>query len=222
MQELFEGIYSDGKKLYTKNLLSGKKVYGERLVIIGGSEYREWDITRSKYAAAVKNGLRESLFFNGAKVLYLGSAEGTTVSHVSDIVGKEGTIIGVDLSEIAMLKLTKLAEERQNIFPILSDAQKTSENEETITEAFNGKADALFQDISQRNQADIFVRNAVFLKKGGLGAIAIKTKSISQAKNKEKVLEEEKKTLQKEFEILQTINLEPFEKHHYVILVKKK
>jgi len=26
----------------------------------------------------------------GAKVLYLGAASGTTVSHVSDIIGKEG------------------------------------------------------------------------------------------------------------------------------------
>ena len=84
------------------------------------------------------------------------------------------------------------------------------------------KVDAMFQDISQRNQAELFVRNARFLKKGGLGAIAIKTKSISQSMKKEDVLADEKKILASEFDILQILTLEPFEKHHYLILVKKK
>jgi fibrillarin-like pre-rRNA processing protein len=218
MREIFNGIYSDKKNFYTKNLLEGKKVYGEKLLREGNTEYRQWDPYRSKYCAALANGLKESIFFSGASVLYLGSAEGTTVSHVSDIVGKNGSIFCVDISEIAMNKLTKLAEERENLFPILSDAQLTKNYEEFIEE----KVDALFMDISQRNQADIFVRNAKFLKKGCLGALALKTKSISQSENKEKVLAEETKLLEKEFEIIQTLNLEPFEKHHYLILCKKK
>ena len=84
------------------------------------------------------------------------------------------------------------------------------------------KVDALFQDISQRNQAEIFCLNAKFLKKGGLGALALKTRSVSQEKSPEKVLEEEKNKLDKEFEVMQVIDLEPFEKDHYLILVKKK
>lgn len=223
MKRLFEGIYSDGKSIYTKNLLEGKKVYGERLVKDGSVEYREWDSHRSKYCAALMNGLKQSIFFSGAKVLYLGSAEGTTVSHVSDIVGSDGLVLGVDVSEIAMQKLLKLAEQRENILPILADAQSTKDYEAEVREAFgpNG-CDALFQDISQRNQADIFVRNSRFLKLGGFGAIAIKTKSISQAKRKEDVLAEEKKALEKEFEVLQVVNLEPYEKEHYLVLVRKR
>jgi len=218
MQKLFDGIFSEENKIYTKNLLPGKRVYGERLVKIDGAEYREWDAHRSKYCAALKSGLTKSIFFSGATVLYLGSAEGTTVSHVSDIVGEEGAIFCVDISEIAMKKLAALAEERQNLFPIISDAQITKNYEEY----FEKKADTMFQDISQRNQADIFVRNAPLLKKGAFGAIAIKTKSISQAKEKADVLSGEIKILEKEFEILQVVNLEPFEKHHYLVLVKKK
>jgi len=218
MQKLFDGIYSQGKSIYTKNLLPGKRVYGERLQKEDGAEYREWDAHRSKYCAALKNGLAKNIFFSGATVLYLGSAEGTTVSHVSDIVGEEGAVFCVDISEIAMKKLAALAEERQNLYPIISDAQLTN----NYKEYFDKKADTMFQDISQRNQADIFVRNAPLLKKDGLGAIAIKTKSISQSKAKEDVLEEEKEILAKEFEILQVVNLEPYEKHHYLILVKKK
>jgi len=218
MQQLFEGIYSDSKRIYTKNLLPGKRVYGERILIDKGNEYREWEIYRSKYGAGIKNGLTQSIFANGSTVLYLGSAEGTTVSHVSDIVGKEGAVFCVDISEIAMKKLARLAEERENLYPILSDAQMT----ENYKEFFKEKVDALFQDISQRNQADIFVRNAQFLKKGAYGALALKTKSISQAKDPEEVLEDELKLLKNEFEVTQIINLEPYEKHHYLILVKKK
>ncbi|MFA5125409.1 MAG: fibrillarin-like rRNA/tRNA 2'-O-methyltransferase [archaeon] len=221
MQQIFEGIYSEGKTIYTKNLLPHKRVYGEKLLVEKGIEYREWDAFRSKYGAALKNGLIKNIFFSGANVLYLGSAEGTTVSHVSDIVGENGAVFCVDISEIAMQKLARLAEERQNLFPILSDAQNTNNYSEIITESC-GKIDALFQDISQRNQADIFVRNAQFLKKGALGALALKTKSISQSRKKDDILEGEKKILEREFEIIQAISLEPFEKHHYLILVKKK
>jgi fibrillarin-like pre-rRNA processing protein len=218
MKKIFDGIYSDGKNIYTKNLVLGKKVYGEKIVREGGEEFREWDPYRSKYGAGIKKGLKKSIFFNGCTAIYLGSAEGTTVSHVSDIVEEKGAIFCIDVSEIAMNKLTKLAEERENIYPILSDAQMT----ENYKEYFETKADAMFQDISQRNQADIFVRNSKFLKKGGLGALALKTKSISQSNLKEDILKSEINILEKEFEILQTILIEPYEKHHYLILMRKK
>ena len=219
MKQLFEGIYSNGKNIYTKNLLPGKRVYGENLIKDQQNpkiEYREWNPHRSKYCAGLKKGLAKNIFFLGANVLYLGSAEGTTVSHVSDIVGEEGSVLCIDISEIAMMKLNSLAEERANILPIVSDAQQTQNYSEIIKEATKGNGvEALFQDISQRNQAEIFVRNAQFLKHGGLGAITIKTKNISQSEKKEKILE-------KEFEILQVVDLEPYEKEHYLILCKKK
>ncbi len=220
MKELFEGIFSDGKRIYTKNLLHGKKVYGEKLLNENGIEYREWNPFRSKYGAAIKKGLEKSIFSKGVSILYLGSAEGTTVSHVSDILGEEGTIFCVDISEIAMKKLALLAEQRENLFPVLSDAQKTENYFETIKEVC-GQVDALFQDISQRNQAEIFLANAQVLKKKGLGVLSLKTKSISQ-KNKKEILADEKKKLEKVFEIIQIVSLEPFEKEHYLILVKKK
>jgi fibrillarin-like pre-rRNA processing protein len=226
MHQLFDGIYSNGKGIFTKNLIKGKRVYGEKLLTDKENpkiEYREWDAHRSKYCAALKNGLTKNIFFSGANVLYLGSAEGTTVSNVSDIVGEEGSVICVDISEIAMIKLNKLAEERANILPIVSDAQQTQNYSETISEITKGKGvDALFQDISQRNQAEIFVRNAQFLKRNALGALTLKTKSISQGKNKKQILAEEKKILEREFEVLQVVDLEPYEKEHYLILCKKK
>jgi hypothetical protein len=82
---------SDGTtKLVTKNLVQGKRVYGERLYTIAGEEYREWIPYRSKLAAAVLNGIKGVPIEEGDSVLYLGAASGTTPSHVSDIIGEKG------------------------------------------------------------------------------------------------------------------------------------
>lgn len=50
-------------------------------------EYRVWNPFRSKLAAAILGGVDKIHIVPGSKVLYLGAASGTTVSHVSDIVG---------------------------------------------------------------------------------------------------------------------------------------
>ena len=50
-------------------------------------EYRVWNPFRSKLAAAILGGVDNIYMQPGSKVLYLGAASGTTVSHVSDIVG---------------------------------------------------------------------------------------------------------------------------------------
>ena len=83
--------------------------------------------------------------------------------------------------------------------------------------------DLLYQDISQKNQAEIFNKNAeLFLHRGKSGLIAIKAKSISQSLNPEKIFAQEKKELEKQFKILQQVNLAPFEKHHCMFLCEKK
>ena len=54
---------------------------------IGKIEYRVWNPFRSKLAAAILGGVDKIHIKPGSKVLYLGAASGTTVSHVADIVG---------------------------------------------------------------------------------------------------------------------------------------
>jgi rRNA 2'-O-methyltransferase fibrillarin len=78
--------------LATKNIAPGESVYGEKRVSIPGAdavpiEYRVWNPFRSKLGAAVMAGIENIHIKPGAKVLYLGAASGTTVSHVADIVG---------------------------------------------------------------------------------------------------------------------------------------
>lgn len=50
-------------------------------------EYRVWNPFRSKLAAAILGGVDQIHMPPGSKVLYLGAASGTTVSHVADVVG---------------------------------------------------------------------------------------------------------------------------------------
>ena len=94
--KIFEVYESQGKRrqLYTINLAPGKSVYGERLVNEDGTEYREWDASKSKLAASILKGSPNVGIRKNDVVLYLGSASGTTVSHVSDIVGEEGFVAG--------------------------------------------------------------------------------------------------------------------------------
>lgn len=49
-------------------------------------------------AAAVIAGVDNIHIKPGAKVLYLGAASGTSVSHVSDIVGPQGAVYAVEFS----------------------------------------------------------------------------------------------------------------------------
>jgi len=50
-------------------------------------EYRVWNPFRSKLAAAIIGGVENIWIKPNSRVLYLGAASGTSVSHVSDIIG---------------------------------------------------------------------------------------------------------------------------------------
>jgi len=218
LKQIFDGIYSDGRKNYTENMVKGKKVYGERLLSVKGKEFREWNPFRSKFGAGLKKGVPSPLK-TGQNILYLGAAEGTTISHISDIVKEKGMIIGIDISARVMQKLVELSEERENLIPYLIDANNT---EETKKELNDVEFDFMFQDISQKNQTEIFLNNAkVFLKKGKPAMISIKARSISQ-KSSAKILQEEKQKLEKEFIVKQYAFLEPFQKDHLLVLCEKK
>lgn len=128
-------------------------------------------------------------------------------------------IIGIDISARVMQKLVELSEERENLIPYLIDANNT---EETKKELNDVEFDFMFQDISQKNQTEIFLNNAkVFLKKGKPAMISIKARSISQ-KSSAKILQEEKQKLEKEFIVKQYAFLEPFQKDHLLVLCEKK
>ena len=219
LEEIFPGIFEHEDKIFTKNLVPGIKVYGERLLKIGDVEYRQWDFFRSKLAAAIKNGLSEMPIRHGSTVLYLGAAEGTTLSHVSDIIGETGIAFGVDISERVMRKFIGMCEQRKNVMPIVEDARKPW----TYKAFLEGrKVDLLFQDVSQPDQARIFLKNTeYFLEKGSAGMLVVKAKSISQKSDVGSVFGKELGALTDQFKIKQVINLKPFEKDHVLALCEK-
>jgi len=62
-------------------------------------------------------------FGPGSKVLYLGAASGTTVSHVSDVIGPTGIVYAVEFSLRSGRDLVNMAKKRTNIVPIIADAR---------------------------------------------------------------------------------------------------
>ena len=219
-KEIFPGVFEIKGNPATKNLNPGNKVYSEPLIEIDKTEYRTWNPNRSKISAAIKKGLKEFPIKEKSQILYLGAAEGTTISHLSDIVGAEGIIYGVDISARSMRKFVYLCEQRPNIVPILADASQPNSYKEHI-ESFS--VDVLTQDVSQKNQAEIFLKNSrIYLKRDGYGLLSIKARSIHSTKPVEELVQEEVKKMQNEFEILQIVSLHPYEKEHAMIYCKKK
>ena len=215
MQEIFNGIFREGDRLYTINLINRKRVYGERLIRKGGIEYREWDPFRSKLAGAIMKGLKKVPINEESKVLYLGAATGTTASHISDIA-YDGEVFAVEISPIAIKKLIANCEERDNLYPIMADASKPEEYKEV------GEVDILYEDVAQRNQTEILIKNAKkFLKDGGYAMYAIKSRSISMEKDPKEIFDEQIEQLKEYFSIEQKLLLEPYDKDHMFVLLRK-
>ena len=216
MNQPFPGVWKQAKKLYTKNLVPGFSSYKGDLAQLGGGEYREWDPKRSKAAAAIANGLKQFPVARGSKILYLGIASGTTASHFSDIIGPEGVIYGVEISERSMRDLNPVAEARKNIVPILADARMPQGY------SWVERCDVVFQDVATNDQSEILIRNCKeFLKPKGFAMLSLKSRSIDVTKQPEQVYREEEAKLKKAFKVLEKIRLDPWEKDHMLFLLQK-
>jgi fibrillarin-like pre-rRNA processing protein len=203
------------KNVATLNLVKGNNVYGEKLIKYDGEEYRVWDPFRSKLAAALKKGMNKMPIKNHSKVLYLGASTGTTVSHISDIVGPSGMVFAVEpATRVARDLIENVASKRKNVVPIIEDARKHHSYF-----AIFGKVDILYCDIAQPDQTDIAIANCLaYLKPGGIMLLVIKTRSIDVTMDPRAVVAQEASKLEKNgFLVEQIINLEPFDKDHSLI-----
>jgi len=205
----------DGKAhIATMNLLKGITLYGEKLISRNGSEYRTWDPFRSKLAAAYINGL-EFDFFNVKNILYLGASTGTTVSHLSDIIGYSGKVFAVESStRVARELISNVSSKRTNVIPIIEDARKPRSYF-----SIYDKMDLIYCDIAQPDQTNIAIDNCkIYLKEGKPMLLIIKTRSIDVTMSPKNVISQEIKKLESHsFEIKQKIDLAPFDKDHAMI-----
>lgn len=219
MKQLFENVFTDGKRLFTLNSSKGIKFFDEELVREDNVEYRGWNPLRSKLAAAIKKGLTNFHLKSNSFVLYLGAAHGYTASFVSDIAA-DGFVFAVDSAARVMRELIRVAEARRNIIPILSDANQPQQFYHYVL-----SADIIYQDIAQRNQVEIFLKNcSLFLKSGGYAYLVVKARSIDVVQQPSKIFMEVKRQLEAEnsMEVLESKQLEPFQKDHMMLVCRKK
>jgi fibrillarin-like pre-rRNA processing protein len=215
LYNVFSFIAPDGSKRFVTKAL-GPGIQTEKIIRIGKEEYRIWDPFHSKLAALIIRGAAIPLK-KDSTVLYLGAANGTTASHVSDIVS-DGTVFAVEFSPRAMKDLIRISTLRMNLIPILADARHPEVYRNMVTQV-----DLIYQDVAQQEQAGIAIRNAqLFLKKGGYLVLMIKTKSIDSVKNTDEVSHNEIKKLVELFKVTGTMNLEPFHSDHVVVIAQKE
>lgn len=199
--------------LVTKNLTPGESVYGEKRIAIENSaqaltngdagdqpvpatktEYRVWNPFRSKLAAGILGGLDDIFMKPGAKVLYLGAASGTSVSHVADIVGPTGIVYAVEFSHRSGRDLINMATHRTNVIPIIEDARHPLRYRVLV-----GMVDCIFADVAQPDQARIVALNAhLYLKVNGGIVVSIKANCIDSTAPPEQVFAREVAKLKEE------------------------
>jgi fibrillarin-like pre-rRNA processing protein len=203
--------------LLTRNLAPGLRVYNEDLLKVEGHEYRTWDPYRSKLAAAILKGLPEDAVDEGDAVLYLGTSTGTTSSHVSDLVGEKGRLVGVEFApRVAREFVEKVARPRKNVIPYVADARDPRKY------STMGSVDVVYCDIAQQDQTDIAIANCrSHLKHEGFLLLVVKSRSIDVTKNPAEVFQEERRRLEQSgFKVLQVIELSPYDRDLAILLAK--
>ena len=218
-----EGVFvARGKEdlLVTRNLVPGESVYGEKRISVDGPdgskiEYRVWNPFRSKLAAGILGGVDNIHIAPGKKVLYLGAASGTSVSHVADIVGPTGLVYAVEFSHRSGRDLINMAKKRTNVIPIVEDARHPHKYRMLV-----GMVDVIFADVAQPDQARIIALNAHnFLKTGGHIVISIKANCIDSTVDAATVFAREVKKLQEErIKPQEQLTLEPYERDHALVV----
>ncbi|KAL8743838.1 MAG: hypothetical protein Q9190_003844 [Brigantiaea leucoxantha] len=222
--------------LVTKNLTPGESVYGEKRIVVESpsaaltngndpdsislptkTEYRVMNPFRSKLAAGILGGLDDIFMKPGLKVLYLGAASGTSVSHVADIVGPEGVVFAVEFSHRSGRDLINMATKRTNVIPIIEDARHPLRYRMLV-----GMVDVLFADVAQPDQARIVGLNShLYLKTGGGILVSIKANCIDSTAAPEAVFAREVEKLRSErVKPLEQLTLEPFERDHCIVVGK--
>lgn len=197
--------------LVTKNLTPGESVYGEKRISVDSpstpgldgnsdplpttkTEYRVWNPFRSKLAAGILGGLDTIYMRPGSKVLYLGAASGTSVSHVADIVGPKGIVYAVEFSHRSGRDLITMATHRTNVIPIIEDARHPLRYRMLVA-----MVDVIFADVAQPDQARIVGLNAFYyLKRNGGVVISIKANCIDSTAKAELVFAGEVQKLREE------------------------
>jgi len=185
----------------------GEPVYGEPT----DGEWRRWDPRRSKLAALLERGVDTGLA-GGDRVLYLGAASGTTVSHVADFAGPT---YAVEFAPRPMRDLLSVAKTRPNLFPLLEDARRPERYAHVVE-----PVEAIVQDVATRGQASVALENRRFLREDGRLVLAIKARSEDVTRDPGAVFEDALADLEAGYEILATERLDPLHTDHLGVVAR--
>jgi fibrillarin-like pre-rRNA processing protein len=186
----------------------GTPVYGEPT----DGEWRLWDERRSKLAATIEAGLDPGLA-GGDRVLYLGAAAGTTVSHVADFAGPT---YAVEFAPGPTRDLLGVAADRPRLFPLLKDARRP----ETYAGVVESDLDCVIQDVATRDQAAVALGNRRFLADDGRLVAAIKARSEDVTRSPEAVFGDALDRLREGYEVLETARLDPTHDDHLAVVAR--
>jgi fibrillarin-like pre-rRNA processing protein len=207
----YPNIFEKNDKYYIK-AINRNPLFNEKVV----DKHREFDPTRSKFAAAIKKGIKKFPINIGDKILYLGASHGYTPSFMSDLVGKEGMIFCIEFAPRVAKDLVFVCEQRINMAPILADANKPEIYKDRIIEC-----DILYQDIAQKNQVEIFFKNLKYIKRGGYCLLAVKSRSIDVTQEPAKIYAKVEEKLKTKLTIIDSKKLDPLENDHCLFLCQK-
>lgn len=174
-----EGVFiCRGKEdaLVTKNLIPGESVYEEKSLF-------QKEMTNP---GRCRPDPHQAGLGVGGKVLYLGAASGTAVSHISDIVGRDGLVWSMQLSSPLLWPWPHQRE----------DARHLHKYRMLIS-----TVDVIFADVAQPDQTQSVALNAhIFLQNGGHFVISIKANGIDSTASAEAVFASEVRKVQQEHE----------------------
>ena len=106
----------------------------------------------------------------------------------------------------------------ENVIPVIADANQPGSYYHMMQ-----AVDIVFQDIAQRNQVEIFIKNCnLFLQKDGIAMIALKSRSVDTTMKPSKIFADVKRQLEQNFKILSYCNLSPIQKDHAFFVCSKK
>ncbi len=199
-------FYEDRGNLYSQSK-DNKSIYGEQVSNRGGKYFRVFSPLRSKLSSSMRLGLRPDIR-SGDHMLYLGAGAGTTASHIADSLSS-GSIFAVEFAPVPFIKLTSLSAIKENVFPILSDAQKPE-----LYGLFVDRVDIVYQDVSQPNQIEIFAKNMEFYG-SKRGILMLKTFSLRSDFS----IDREIKKIREIFSVQQIKDISRFHRGHYAITV---
>lgn len=214
----FPNVFKEQKGKWSNYFVKGNKPYfGERVLKNRDGKFRAVDPERSKLFAAIAAGISQIGFKEDSSVLYLGASHGFTVSYLLDMV-KQGEIYALDFAPRVVRDLIFIAQARDNVAPLMADANQPQTYKEFVPEV-----DVIFMDIAQRNQVEIFAKNIdMFLKDDGFGLLALKARSVDVTRKPQDIFREVKIELEKMYNVVDYRELDPYEKDHAFYVIKKR